>query len=271
MSVQVRPEGTVEATDRERLATSAPQVATPPAPGPAPVPDARPAARWWFLAGLGLVLFAAFAWWGSQRWGADQAPTALVASGTVEADEILIGSEVAGRLVELPAAEGQAVRATDVLARLDSSLVELQITQADPALRRQLELQADKYVLRSPVSGVITKLPSRLGEVVAPGQTVVAVADTSHLKLTLYVLEKDVGQVRVGQHVDVTADPFPGLAFSGTVMSVNNKAEYTPRNIQTRQDRLNLVFGINVRVVNPGGALKPGMPVDATFALASSP
>jgi membrane fusion protein YbhG len=63
----------------------------------------------------------------------------------------------------------------------------------------------------------------------------------------------------------VTADPFPGVIFPGTVTSVNTKAEYTPRNIQTQQDRLNLVFGVNVRVTSSGGLLKPGMPVDGAF------
>ena len=152
MSVDVRPEAAVEAPAGVQVAPMARQVTSPPPPTPAADPRPR-AVSCWFLAALGLVLVVASAWWGSQRWSAEQGLTALVASGTVEADEILIGSEVAGRLVELPVVEGQAVRATDVLARLDSSLVEPQITQSDPALRRQLELQADKYGYGHPCPG----------------------------------------------------------------------------------------------------------------------
>jgi HlyD family secretion protein len=188
----------------------------------------------------------------------------LTASGTLEADEILVGPEIAGRLVEL-AEEGQSVRAGDVLARLDDSLIQLQIRQAETAQRLQLLNMAERYLLRSPTDGVLTRVPVHLGEVVSPGQTVAAVADLSKLKLTAYVLERDLGQVQVGQQVAVTADPFPGRAFQGVVTSTNPRAEFTPRNVQTQRDRLNLVFGVKVRVENPAGALKPGMPADAVF------
>jgi HlyD family secretion protein len=71
--------------------------------------------------------------------------------------------------------------------------------------------------------------------------------------------------VQVGQPVSVTADPFPGRTFPGTVSSLNSRAEFTPRNVQTQRDRLNLVFGVNLRVANPDRLLKPGMPVDVVF------
>lgn len=216
------------------------------------------------LALLGLLLIG-LAWWGVEAWRAALPPGPLTASGTVEADEVLVGSEVAGRVVALHAEEGRSVSAGEALARLDDALVQLQLSQADPALRRQLELQAERYVLRAPLSGVVTRVLARPGEVVAPGQTVLAVADLSRLKLSLYVLERDLGRVRVGQRVELTADPFPGRVFVGTVASINPRAEFTPRNVQTQRDRLNLVFGVKVRVDNPDGALKPGMPVDAVF------
>jgi membrane fusion protein YbhG len=218
----------------------------------------------WIAAGTVLIV-AALAWWTLQQSDLEPRANSLIASGTVEADEVLVSSEVIGRIVVLPANEGATVREGDVLARLDSSLIEMQIRQADVAARQQLEIQADKYVLRSPISGVVTRVATKVGEIIAPGETAVAVADATHLKLTLYVLERDVGGVHVGERVNVTADPFPGVIFTGTVTSVNTKAEYTPRNIQTQQDRLNLVFGVNVRVTSSGGLLKPGMPVDGAF------
>ena len=219
---------------------------------------------------IGLVLLLAVAatvWWlSSTNWTLPwaQPVTTLTASGTLEADEILVGFEVAGRIVEL-VQEGQTVQADEVVARLDDSLIQLQIIQATLAARQQLEIQADRYQLRSPISGVVTRVPMHIGEVVSPGQTVVAVADLANLELTAYVLERDLGQVRVGQEVTVTADPFPGRTFRGVVTSTNPRAEFTPRNVQTQADRLNLVFGVKVRVENPDMALKPGMPADATF------
>ena len=242
-----------------------------PVQGPASAPDRRSAARRLrpLLAVLSLLVLGALAWVAIDTWRATQAPGMLTASGAVEADEVLLSSEVAGRIVALPVAEGRLVNAGDPLARLDDSLVQLQIRQADPAMRQQLELQAEKYVVRTPISGVITRLPVRAGEIAAPGQTLAAVTDLSHLKLTVYVLERDLGQVDVGQQVSVTSDPFPGRTFGGVVTSINSRAEFTPRNVQTQRDQLNLVFGVKIRVDNPDGALKPGMPVDATFAPAS--
>jgi multidrug resistance efflux pump len=216
-----------------------------------------------------LVVLAAIVsvtgWWAytTQPWIRAAAP--LTASGTLEADEVLVGTEVSGRIVGL-AREGDAIEANTVVARLDDSLVRLQIRQSDAATQQQLAIQADKYLLRSPISGVVTRVPVHTGEVAAPGQTVVAVSDLSTLDLMAYVLERDLGQVRVGQVVSVTADPFPGRVFYGVVVSTNQRAEFTPRNVQTQRDRLNLVFGVKIRVDNPDGSLKPGMPADATFA-----
>jgi multidrug resistance efflux pump len=191
-------------------------------------------------------------------------PGPLTASGTLEADEVLVGAQISGRLVNL-VQEGQAVKADEVLAKLDDKLIQLQILQANIGQRQQLEIQLDNYQLRSPINGIVTRVPVHIGEIVSPGETVVAVADLSNLDLTAYVLERDLGKVLVGQQVAVTADPFPGRTFQGVVTSTSPHAEFTPRNIQTQADRLNLVFGVKIRVDNPDGALKPGMPADVTF------
>jgi multidrug resistance efflux pump len=212
-----------------------------------------------------LILLGALGWWAYTARPWVTTGGALTASGTLEADEVLVGSEVSGRIVGL-AREGDSVQAGQIVAGLDSSLVQVQIRQSDAATQQQLAVQADKYQLRSPISGVVTRVPMHTGEVVAPGQTVVAVADLRTLDLTAYVLERDLGAVRVGQAVAVTADPFPGRVFNGVVVSTSQRAEFTPRNVQTQRDRLNLVFGVKVRVENPDGALKPGMPADAAFA-----
>jgi HlyD family secretion protein len=207
---------------------------------------------------------------GAVGWGAMAAPWAhpagdLTASGTLEADEVLVGPEVSGQIVEI-VQEGQTVAAGQVLARLDDSLIQLQYRQADVATRQQLDIQLERYQLQSPIPGVVTRVPMHAGEVVAPGQTIAAVANLRRLKLTVYVLERDLGQVQVGQQVAVTADPFGSRVFDGTVISTNPRAEFTPRNVQTQRDRLNLVFGVKVLVDNPDGALKPGMPADAAFS-----
>lgn len=203
-------------------------------------------------------------WWVIDSLQAETNGT-FTASGTLEGDEVLVGTEVLGRILTLPQ-EGREVNGGATVAQLDDSLIQLQIRQAlDPATRLVLQKQAELYQLHSPVSGIVTRVPTNVGEVVSPGQTVLAVADLSHLSLTAYILEQDLGRVRVDQSVVVSADPFPDRTFSGRVTSINSRAEFTPRNVQTRADRLNLVFGVKVEVNNPDGALKLGMPVDVTF------
>lgn len=221
-----------------------------------------------------LLLVAAGVWWlyandwtlpETLPWEKPEGP--LAASGTLESDEIMVAFEVPGRIVEL-VQEGQTVQAGEAIAKLDDALIRLQIHQAGGAQLQQLQLQADRYLLQSPISGVVTRMPMHRGEYVMPGQTVAAVADLTSLEMTAYVLERDLGAVQVGQPVTITADPFPDRTFSGVVISTNPRAEFTPRNVQTQADRLNLVFGVKIRVDNPDSALKPGMPADVLFPAA---
>ena len=198
------------------------------------------------------------------------ASTALVASGTLEADETVIATRVSGAIKELPVREGDAVQPGMLLVRIDDRAARLAVRQAlDPAARQTFELQAEDFELRSPLAGVVTRVPAHVGEIAFPGQVLLAVADLSRLDLTLYVRLADLDQVRVGQAIEVTPDTDPGRVFHGVVTAVNQEAEFTPRNVQTRADRLNLVFGVRAQVDNVDGWLKPGMPVDATFAAAA--
>jgi HlyD family secretion protein len=251
---------TLDRSTAESAASNAPSTLAPPSP---PRKAHRPPRR----AAIPLVLLlGALGWWGWQSYLGTLPPGPLVASGTVEADEVLVSSEVPGRLAEVSAREGQRLLSGDVVARLDDTLARLQLTQAvDPAVRQQQEIQLGRQTVRAPIAGVTTRVAARAGEVVAPGQVIAAIADLSQLKLTVYVPESRLGSVQVGQRLSVTADPFPGRSFEAVVTSINQRAEFTPRNVQTQRDRLNLAFGVRARVANPDGALKPGMPVDATF------
>ena len=192
---------------------------------------------------------------------------ALVASGTLEADETMIAARVSGAIKELPVREGDTVAPGVLLVRIDDRAARLAVRQAlDPAARQTFELQAEDFELRSPLAGVVTRVPAHVGEIAFPGQVLLAVADLSRLDLTLYVRLADLDQVRVGQAIEVTPDTDPGRVFRGVVTAVNQEAEFTPRNVQTRADRLNLVFGVRAQVENVDGWLKPGMPVDAKFS-----
>jgi len=154
---------------------------------------------------------------------------------------------------------GGTARLLDAIARFRFDRAELdQLAAAKVVDDRTLAWLAD-YEFTGDVDGY----PE--GELYFPGSPILTVADPTDLKLTLYVLEADLARVGIGQSVSVHADGFADRAFLGRVKTIANRAEFTPRNIQTPRDRQNLVFAVTVRVPNPDGALKAGLPVDATF------
>ena len=142
--------------------------------------------------------------------------------------------------------------------------LEAQVEMARAALDVLL-VQRDKFVLQAPISGLVLERPVRVGEVALPGAPLMTLADLEHMTLTVYVPEDQLGRVYLGQPVSVTVDAYPDRAFPGTVMHISNEAEFTPRNIQTQEERVNMVFGVEVDLPNPDHALKPGMPADAVL------
>jgi HlyD family secretion protein len=213
---------------------------------------------------LVLALIAVGVWFNNQP-RSTSGP--LSASGTIEFDEVTLAAEAAGRLTELSVGEGSRVIEGQVIGHLSDPVLNIQNRQAivDPAQQQLTQAQMARLEITAPLSGVVQKQVAHRGEYVAPGAPILTVADPTDLKLTLYVLEGDLGRVAVGQTVSIRADAFPDRTFVGAVKTIANRAEFTPRNVQTQKDRQNLVFAVTVRVPNPDGALKAGLPVDATF------
>ena len=85
------------------------------------------------------------------------------------------------------------------------------------------------------------------------------------LELVVYVPEDRLGDIEIGQDVEVTVDSFEDETFDGEVVGVGTEAEYTPKSIQTEDSRSDLVFAVRIRMPNPDGRLRPGMPADATI------
>jgi len=115
----------------------------------------------------------------------------------------------------------------------------------------------------APTNGVIKSKDSLVGETVGVGSPIVTVADLDHVWIRVYVPEDKYGQLKVGQSVDVKVDSFPGQSFSGRIVSIATQAEFTPKNAQTPEERVKLVFGVKITITNPDRKLKPGMPGDA--------
>jgi HlyD family secretion protein len=121
--------------------------------------------------------------------------------------------------------------------------------------------------LASPINSYILVKSSLAGEVVQIGSPVFTVVDLNNLWVTAYINERDLGRVKLNQKAEVKTDTFPGKAYEGKVSFVSSQAEFTPKFIQTTEERVKLVYRIKVRVDNSSLELKPGMPADAYILL----
>ena len=140
---------------------------------------------------------------------------------------------------------------------------EQQARQAERMSRVRLE-----YVrLIAPFDGIVLVREAELGEVVAPGAPVVTLADLAHVWIRAYVAEGDLGRVHWGQAATVHTDTYPGKTYRGRVAFISSEAEFTPKTVQTAEERVTLVYRIKIDVDNPGLELKPGMPADALIDL----
>ncbi|MBE9475031.1 MAG: efflux RND transporter periplasmic adaptor subunit [Chloroflexi bacterium] len=128
-----------------------------------------------------------------------------------------------------------------------------------------IDVQLEKYTVYAPTSGVVLSLNVEVGEIVTPASTALVIGNLDPVNLTVYVPEDSYGNVYLGQNVEVTVDSFPGEKFIGKIMHIADKAEFTPRNVQTVEGRRSTVYGVDIVVPNPNQKLKPGMPADVTF------
>ena len=128
-----------------------------------------------------------------------------------------------------------------------------------------LEKKVQDCWITSPSSGTVTLQAVEPGEFVTIGREVVRVTYLDRVELTIYVNETDLGRVTLGQSADVRIDSAPERRFDGTVVYISPVAEFTPKNVQTKEERTKLVFAVRLEVENPDGTLKPGLPADATL------
>ncbi|UCC88926.1 MAG: efflux RND transporter periplasmic adaptor subunit [Anaerolineales bacterium] len=140
------------------------------------------------------------------------------------------------------------------------------LSQAQATLKT-LEVQRQKYVLRAPLAGLVVERIAHEGEMALPGMAMLTIASLDSVELTIYIPEPDVGKVFLSQPVEVSVDSFSGEIFAGQVVWISDEAEFTPKNIQTKEERVNTVFAVKANIPNPGHKLKPGMPADAVLAL----
>ena len=149
-------------------------------------------------------------------------------------------------------------------AKANLEAAQTSVTQVQAQLS-QLEVQMDKLVVYAPEDGVVLVRSIQPGEVAQAGMTVMTIAKLDKLTVTVYIPEDRYGEVSLGDSASLSVDSFPGETFNATVTRIADQAEYTPRNVQTKEERQTTVYAVELSVENPDGKLKPGMPVDVTF------
>ncbi|HET8679730.1 MAG TPA: HlyD family efflux transporter periplasmic adaptor subunit [bacterium] len=192
-----------------------------------------------------------------------------------------------------------ANRRTVSIRQLDVTASRAQVTQAEAALRnaqsatglvaqRAREVDAaraavaqarasldlamtsrNNAVLRAPIAGTVLSRNVEVGDLVTAGSPVMTIGDLTSPYLRIFVAETDLGRVKLGQAAEVRVDAFPNRVIRGTVEEISNRAEFTPGNVQTKEARVKLVFGVKIVLPNPDGILKPGLPADAAILVNS--
>jgi HlyD family secretion protein len=182
------------------------------------------------------------------------------------------------RKEEIAAARAALARAQAALKVSEANALEVKRKQEDLAGRKadieraqaQLgvtESQLDDTSVSSPIDGVVLVKSAEIGEVLAAGTTVVTIGDLDHPWLRGYIKETDLGRVKLGQKVKLTTDSYPGKDYWGHVSFIASEAEFTPKQIQTAEERVKLVYRIKIEVDNSSHELKSNMPVDAEIEL----
>lgn len=163
-------------------------------------------------------------------------------------------------------AEAGILMAQAQITQAENNLIsaETAVRQAEAALQL-IDLQLEKLNIYSPIDGVILTSTIAPGEILAAGYTAFTVGDLSHLTVTVYLPEDKYGQIQLEGTAELTIDSFPELVFEAEVMRIADEAEYTPRNVQTQEERQNTVYAVELAVKNVDGKLKPGMPADVVF------
>ena len=187
-------------------------------------------------------------------WPALSKDSDLVVSGSIEATEVRIASEFGGRVDAVNVAEGDRVTSGQDLVQVHSA-----------SAARSSASSHER--IRAPLDGVVVYRAVEPGEYAAPGAPLLTIGDLERLNLTVYVPEDRYGQILLGSTYPVSVDSYPSATFTGTVTHIADQAEFTPRNVQTVDNRKTTVFAIRLALAPSAGKLKPGMPADVRFGL----
>ena len=179
---------------------------------------------------------------------------------------------------EIAAARATVARGNAAVTAAEANRIELKRKQQELTARKAeiernraqvgiTEAQINDTTIVAPIDGVILVKAAEMGEVVAAGTTIVSIGDLDHPWLRAYVNETDLGKVHLGGSVSLSTDSFPDKKYEGKISFIASEAEFTPKQIQTKEERVKMVYRIKIEVPNPEHELKNNMPVDAEIVL----
>jgi HlyD family secretion protein len=182
------------------------------------------------------------------------------------------------RKEEIEAARAQVTRAAASVKWAEAQRLDVTRKQEDVVSKRAdidreraqvglIDSQLGDTVAASPIDGVVLVKSANVGEILAPGTTVMTIGDIDHPWLRGYINERDLGRVKLGTKAKISTDSYPGKVYWGRVSFIASEAEFTPKQIQTSEERLKLVYRIKIDVDNPQHELKSNMPADAELVL----
>jgi HlyD family secretion protein len=172
------------------------------------------------------------------------------------------GFELAKTAVFLAKAQQEQLLAGANEGELRAAKAAVREAEANLAL---VDYQMEKMTLQSPINGQIGAVLIRKGMLALPGATLIEVFDPNVLTLTVYIPEQRMAQISPGDVVSISVDSYPDKFFSGRVQRIADQAQFTPTSVQTMEERVKLVFAVELLLEDHGGLLLPGMPADAAF------
>jgi HlyD family secretion protein len=195
-----------------------------------------------------------------------------------QAEERLAMVQEGPRKEELAGQRAAVARAEAAVKTAEANRIELRRKEQELSARRaeidkaraqegMSQSQLDDTVITAPVGGVVLVKSAEIGEVVAAGTTIATLADVEHPWLRAYINEKDLGRIKLGMKVKLSTDSFQNKIYMGTITFISSDAEFTPKQIQTKEERVKLVYRVKIEVDNTAGELKNNMPIDAEIVL----
>ena len=189
---------------------------------------------------------------------------ALVVEGPRKEDIESGRAEVARAAASVRLSEANRLELKRKEEELVAHRAEIERSRAQVAIT---DTQLNDTVVNAPISGVVLVKSAEVGEVLAAGTTVVTIGDFDHPWLRGYINERDLGRIKLGDEARIKTDSFPGKTYPGRVSFIASEAEFTPKQIQTSEERVKLVYRIKIDVDNPQHELKSNMPVEADILL----